>query len=80
MPRSLTRRTVLVSAAAALLAPRAAGAQERTSITVAGLPEDSATPVLYAISSGAFKRAGFDVTMEAQRSGTAVASGVAGGA
>lgn len=80
MTRSFTRRAVMGAAAAALLIPRAAGAQERSSITVAGLPEDSATPVLYGISSGAFKRAGLDVTMQPQRSGSAVASGVAGGA
>jgi NitT/TauT family transport system substrate-binding protein len=71
---------MLAAAAGSLLVPRAAFAQERTSIAMAGLPEDSATPVLYAIESGAFKRAGLDVTMAPQRSGSAVASGVAGGA
>ncbi|MBV9439928.1 MAG: ABC transporter substrate-binding protein, partial [Candidatus Eremiobacteraeota bacterium] len=44
-----------------------------------GLPEDSATPVLYAISSGAFRRAGLDVSLQPQRSGPAVTSGVVGG-
>jgi NitT/TauT family transport system substrate-binding protein len=80
MIRSLSRRTLLGGAAAALIAPAVAGAQDRTAITMAGLPEDSATPVLYAIDSGAFKRVGLDVTLQAQRSGSAVASGVAGGA
>jgi hypothetical protein len=42
--------------AAALAAPRAAFAQASPAITMAGLPEDSATPVLYAIESGAYKR------------------------
>jgi NitT/TauT family transport system substrate-binding protein len=80
MAHSLSRRTVLGAAAAALLVPGRAHAQERTTITMAGLPEDSATPVLYAIDSGAFKRVGLDVTLQGQRSGSAVASGVAGGA
>lgn len=81
MAHSFSRRTILASAAAALAAPRAAFAQEKlTPITMAGLPEDSATPVLYAIRTGMFKKAGLDVTLQAQRSGSAVASGVAGGA
>ena len=80
MPKGLSRRTLLAGTAAALLAPGIAAAQERTAITMAGLPEDSATPVLYAIDSGAFKKAGLDVTLSGQRSGSAVASGVAGGA
>jgi NitT/TauT family transport system substrate-binding protein len=79
MPHPLSRRTVLGGTAAALLAPGVAFAQERTSLTLAGLPEDSATPVLYAIDDGAFKRVGLDVTIQGQRSGSAVASGVAGG-
>jgi ABC-type nitrate/sulfonate/bicarbonate transport system substrate-binding protein len=79
LSQSLSRGTLLGGAAASLIAPRAAFAQERTAIVVAGLPEDSATPVLYGISSGAFARAGLDVTMQGQRSGSAVASGVAGG-
>jgi NitT/TauT family transport system substrate-binding protein len=79
MSQPLSRRTVLGGGAAALLIPRVARAQERTSLTLAGLPEDSATPVLYAIDSGAFKRVGLDVTIQGQRSGSAVASGVAGG-
>jgi NitT/TauT family transport system substrate-binding protein len=76
----LSRRTMLGGIAASLAVPTVAGAQERTAITMAGLPEDSATPVLYAIDSGAFKRVGLDITLQAQRSGSAVASGVAGGA
>jgi NitT/TauT family transport system substrate-binding protein len=80
MSRSFSRRIVLGGVAAAALAPRTAFAQTLTAITMAGLPEDSATPVLYAIASGAFKRAGLDVTLQPQRSGSAVASGVAGGA
>jgi NitT/TauT family transport system substrate-binding protein len=80
MAHSLARRTVLGGIAASLFVSGRASAQERTAITMAGLPEDSATPVLYAIDSGAFKKAGLDVTLNPQRSGSAVASGVAGGA
>jgi NitT/TauT family transport system substrate-binding protein len=80
MAHSLSRRSALAGAAAALFVARRALAQQVTTITMAGLPEDSATPVLYAIDSGAFKRAGLDVTLTGQRSGSAVASGVAGGA
>jgi NitT/TauT family transport system substrate-binding protein len=79
MPHSLSRGTVLGAAAGVLLAPQIAIAQERTAIAVAGLPEDSATPVLYGISSGGFARVALDVTIQGQRSGSAVASGVAGG-
>ncbi|MFN2460836.1 MAG: ABC transporter substrate-binding protein [Candidatus Velthaea sp.] len=81
MNQHVSRRTALAAVGGALLVPRAAFAQPRvTTITTAGLPEDSATPVLYGIGSGAFKRAGLEVTLQAQRSGPAVASGVAGGA
>jgi NitT/TauT family transport system substrate-binding protein len=81
MSQYLTRRSALALAAGALVLPRIAAAQEQpTTITAAGLPEDSATPVLYAIEDGAFRKAGLDVTMQAQRSGPAVASGIAGGA
>ncbi|HYZ16824.1 MAG TPA: ABC transporter substrate-binding protein [Candidatus Acidoferrum sp.] len=81
MSQHLTRRSALALAAGALLLPRTVSAEEQpTAITAAGLPEDSATPVLYAIQDGAFRKAGLDVTIQAQRSGPAVASGIAGGA
>lgn len=79
MPSDLTRRSALAAVAGALLVPRAAFAQSRTKIVSAGLPEDSATPVLYAIQDGSFAKAGLDVTMEPQHSGSAVAAGIAGG-
>ena len=81
MNHHLSRRTALAAVAGSLFVPHVAFAQTKTtSIASAGLPEDSATPVLYAISSGAFKRENLDVKLEAQRSGPAVASGIAGGA
>ena len=76
----MNRRTALAAAAGAVVAPHLAFAQARpTSIVTAGLPEDSATPVLYAISSGLFRKNGLEVSLEAQRSGAAVTSGVIGG-
>ena len=80
MAGSISRRFVLGGLAAALAAPAIAIAQERPVIKMGGLPEDSATSVLYAIRTGMFRAAGLDVTLEGQRSGSAVASGVAGGA
>ena len=80
MAERFSRRTALGGIAATLFVPNIAIAQERPAIKMAGLPEDSATSVLWAIQSGAFKKAGLDVTIEGQRSGSAVASGVAGGA
>ncbi len=78
---NISRRTTLASLAATVALPSIAFAQQKmTPIVTAGLPEDSATPVLHAIASGAFKRAGIDVTIQPQRNGSAVASGVAGGA
>ncbi len=77
---NISRRSALTAAAGALLVPRIASAQQhRTTIASSGLPEDSATPVLYAIQDGAFAKAGLDVTISAQHNGSAVASGVAGG-
>jgi NitT/TauT family transport system substrate-binding protein len=80
MPLQVSRRVVLGAIAGSVMVPHAAFAQQRTAITTAGLPEDSATPVLHAIESGAFRKAGLDVTLQPQRSGPAVASGIAGGA
>ncbi len=79
MDHTVSRRAALAAVAGSLVAPRAAFAQPHvTAMTVAGLPEDSATPVLYGIDSGAFRRGGLDVSIKVQRNGSAVASGVAG--
>jgi NitT/TauT family transport system substrate-binding protein len=48
-------------------------------IDAAGVPEDSATPVLWAKQSGIFDREGLSVNLVPQRSGAAIAAGVAGG-
>jgi NitT/TauT family transport system substrate-binding protein len=77
----LSRRYAVAAVAGAVLArPRGAEAQGLTTIDVAGVPEDSITPALYADHSGLFRKYGVDVRIQAQRSGPAIASGVAGGA
>ncbi len=50
-----------------------------TPIKMAGVPEDSATTVLYGIQSGLFKPYGLDVDMQPQHNGPSVMSGVVGG-
>lgn len=80
MNHSLSRRTLLGAGAAALAAPQALGAQTLTTMAVAGVPEDSITPVLYAVQSGIFRRNGLDVHVSPERSGPAITAGVAGGA
>ena len=47
---------------------------------MAGVPEDSITPVLYGVQSGLYKRNGLDVQVTPERSGPAITAGVAGGA
>jgi NitT/TauT family transport system substrate-binding protein len=79
MQEKMTRRSALALTAGALLAPSLARAATASAITVAGVPEDSITPVLWAQQSGIFKRNGLDVTVQPQNSGSAIASGVAGG-
>lgn len=67
------------ASAAALALPHAAFAQSLTTINAAGVPEDSSTAVLWAQESGIFRRHGLSVNLTAQRSGAAIAAGVAGG-
>lgn len=80
MNAQLTRRALLASSAAALLLPQALGAQTTTALALAGVPEDSITPVLYGVQSGLFKRNGLDVQVSPERSGPAITAGVMGGA
>ena len=63
---------------AALAAPSLAGAADLTPLKMAGVPEDSATTVLYGIQSGLFKSSGLDVVMDPQHNGPSVMSGVVG--
>jgi NitT/TauT family transport system substrate-binding protein len=71
---------MLGATAAALALPHAAAAQTLTPLAVAGVPEDSITPVLYGVQSGLYKRNGLDVQITPERSGPAITAGVAGGA
>jgi ABC-type nitrate/sulfonate/bicarbonate transport system substrate-binding protein len=66
----------LTALAAAL--PRAARASD--GLNVAAYPVDIAAEPLYALSFGAFRRAGLDVTIQTIASGAAIVSAVAGGA
>jgi NitT/TauT family transport system substrate-binding protein len=76
--RTLSRRLLLALGGAALAAPGVAFAQSAPAIKMAGVPEDSATPALYGIASGLFKKRGLEVEIETQHNGPAVMSGVAG--
>jgi NitT/TauT family transport system substrate-binding protein len=76
----LTRRSALVLAAAALARPTLVRAQTLVPLHIAGVPEDSITPAVWAIQNQIFRRYGLDAQLDAQHSGAAVAAGVAGGA
>jgi NitT/TauT family transport system substrate-binding protein len=75
----MNRRTALVTGSAVLAMPSLAWAQSATALAIGGVPEESATPALWARQSGIFKKNGLDVTVEAQSSGSAIAAAVAGG-
>jgi NitT/TauT family transport system substrate-binding protein len=75
----MKRRTALAIGGAMLAMPTLAAGQALTPLTVAGVPEESVTPALWARQSGMFRRAGLDVAIEPQHSGSAIAAGVAGG-
>jgi NitT/TauT family transport system substrate-binding protein len=77
----MNRRTAIALAGAGLAGiPSIASAVALTSLNAAGVPEESATSALFAEQSGIFRHYGLDVDLEQQRSGTAIAAGVAGGA
>jgi NitT/TauT family transport system substrate-binding protein len=73
-----SRGSFLALTGAALAVPSFAGAADLTPIKMAGVPEDSATTVLYGIQSGLFKPYGLDVDMQPQHNGPSVMSGVVG--
>lgn len=76
----MNRRHVLAAAAAFAARPALASSQQLIPLTIAGVPEESIAPALWALQTGAFRRAGLDVTIQPQSSGSAIAAGVAGGA
>src|SRR6202044_2652671 len=59
---------------------RGALAQGLRSFRAGGVPEESIVTALWAEQSGYFRHYGFDLQIEAQPSGSAVAAAVAGGA
>jgi NitT/TauT family transport system substrate-binding protein len=73
------RRLVAGLATVALAGPRALRAQSLTPLMLAGVPDDSITPVLYGIQSGLFKSYGLDVKLAPERSGPAITSALIGG-
>ncbi len=73
-----SRASFLALAGAAVALPSPARAADLTAIKMAGVPEDSATTVLYGIQSGLFKPYGLDVDMQSQHNGPSVMSGVVG--
>src|SRR5665213_4210611 len=78
--RPIKRGAAISLVGASVLAPRLrAEAQNLVTLKAAGVPEESATPVLWADQSGLFRANGLAVDVDAQRSGTAIAAGVAGG-
>jgi NitT/TauT family transport system substrate-binding protein len=78
---SIKRSSAISLLGAAMLATgRSAQAQSPATLKVAGVPEESATPVLWAQQNGLFTKSGLTIDLDPQRSGTVIASGVAGGA
>ena len=77
--KRLTRGTFLGSLAAATLVQPRANAAALTTLHATGAIDDAATPYLYAIESGLFRRNGLDASLERATSGAAAASAVVGG-
>jgi len=76
----MNRGTALALGSAFLAVPGALSAQGVPQLILGAVPEESVTPALWAVQAGLFKKAGLDVDVQTAGSGTAIASGVAGGA
>lgn len=77
----IKRSAALSMLGAAVVASRApVRAQGLVELKAAGVPEESASPFLWAQQSGLFRNNGLTADLESQRSGTVIAAGVAGGA
>lgn len=74
----MRRSTFAISGAAALLVPAAARGQSLKAISLGTAPNEDALGAVWARESGAFARAGLDVTIQKANSGSAVAAAVAG--
>lgn len=75
----MRRRDVLCLCACAPAAFAVASAQELPTLTAAGIADDDATAIVYAIRSGLFRRAGLNVQYVVMSSGAVTAGAVVGG-
>ncbi len=78
MANQLSRAAFVALAAAAGLAPNAAFAAS-LSLKAGSARDDDATPYLYAMQSGLFKKNGIDAALTGMNSGSAVSTAVVGG-
>jgi len=74
-----SRSTFLGALAAAALVPRPGAAQALTPLRATSAIDDAATPYLWAVDSGLFRKNGFDASLERATSGAAAVSAVVGG-
>lgn len=79
MQTTFSRSTFLAAAAAATLAPRLGAAQTLVPLRATSAIDDPATPFLYAMQGGLFRKAGLDATIARSTSGAAAASALVGG-
>jgi NitT/TauT family transport system substrate-binding protein len=80
----IDRRTALAAVGAAAFAPafvraRAGAADALLPVRVATTPDDASLSVVFGVHQGRFQKAGFDVQIEQQTSGAAIAAGIIGG-
>jgi NitT/TauT family transport system substrate-binding protein len=73
------RTTFALIALLTLVTPSVFAQSDVLTLRVGTGADDSATPLLYAINSGLFKKAGLDVQVDRMNSGAAVVAAVAGG-
>ncbi len=69
----------MTGAAAALVVPHIAVAQDLLSIRLTGVPTDDLTPVQYALQNGMYKKAGIDLTLIPASSGDTATLAVVSG-
>jgi ABC-type nitrate/sulfonate/bicarbonate transport system substrate-binding protein len=74
------QRTAFLSVFGALVVAKSAGADAPDIIRAAASLDDDATPYLYAMAGGVFKKYGLDAHVERAASGAAVAASILGGA
>jgi NitT/TauT family transport system substrate-binding protein len=75
----LSRSAFIAAAALGTALPRLAGAQALAPLRATSAIDDAATPFLYAMESGLFRKNGFDASLERATNGAAAASAVVGG-